>query len=62
MGGVTYAHMIPDALAYGPNSSQPIAGERLGGGHQSNEAIRISDLLDGIRVYMNALLEIDGKL
>lgn len=64
MGGGTYARKLPCAVCYGMG----IKGEKIpfpdgsGGGHQPDECVRIENLLNGIKVYICALLSIDEYL
>jgi succinyl-diaminopimelate desuccinylase len=57
MGGGTYARCLPRALGYGPG----VPGQQnpFGGAHQANEAQRIENLLNAIRVYVRAALSLD---
>lgn len=57
MGGGTYARKLPRALGYGPG----IQGQEnpFGGAHQANEAQRIENLLNAVRIYVRAALTAD---
>ncbi len=59
MGGGTYARAIPNAVGFGPNRMDLPLPAGVGDGHQADEGIIIKHLLDGIRIYTRALLELD---
>jgi succinyl-diaminopimelate desuccinylase len=63
MGGGTYARKIPRAVGYGPSRpdlKKPFP-EGNGWAHQANEAVRIKNLTDLIRVYVPALITLDSS-
>lgn len=59
MGGGTYAREIPNAVGFGPNRMDIRLPAGVGDGHQADEGIVLKYLLDGIRIYTRALIEID---
>lgn len=64
MGGGTYARKLPRAVCYGPgikDEKKPFP-DGSGNGHQPDECVRIENLLNGIKVYIYALLSIDEYL
>ncbi|MEG0754148.1 MAG: Sapep family Mn(2+)-dependent dipeptidase, partial [Angelakisella sp.] len=64
MGGGTYARKLKNAIGFGmenPGEPTPFAPGH-GGVHQPDEAIRIQDLLDAIKIYVISMLEIDKLL
>lgn len=64
MGGGTYARKLPRAVSYGPSikdEKKPLP-DGSGDAHQPDECVRIENLLNGIKVYIYALLSIDEYL
>lgn len=64
MGGGTYARKLPNAVGFGPGRpdiKKPFP-EGRGWGHQPDEGVRIQSMLDMVRVYVLALMEIDRSL
>lgn len=59
MGGVTYAQKLPNAIPFGPNRHDLPAPLSCGRGHMANEAMRIQDLLNALKIYALALLCVD---
>ncbi len=60
MGGGTYARYIKNAVGFGIDTdTKPDYKEGHGGVHQPNEALLATDLLDAVRIYVLALIEID---
>ncbi len=59
MGGGTYARELPNAVAFGPNRMDLKLPEGVGDGHQADEGICVQYLLDGLKIYVKALLELD---
>lgn len=63
MAGGTYARKLPNAVGFGLgiNHEKPIslfpAGH--GGAHGPDEAVLVDDLIDGAKIYLRALLEMD---
>lgn len=63
MGGGTYARKLPRALGFGPGrkieipSSLGITG---GGAHQANEVQCIQNLIDAIKIYVKAIIALEG--
>lgn len=64
MGGGTYARKLPNAVGFGPGRpdiKKPFP-EGRGWGHQPDEGVRIRSMLDMVRIYVLALMEIDRSL
>ncbi len=61
MGGVTYAKKLPNAIAFGPNRCDLPSpfGLGRGSGHMPDEAVRIQDLTNGLKIYVISLLRLD---
>lgn len=59
MGGGTYARELPNAVAFGPNRMDLKLPEGVGDGHQADEGVCVQYLLDGLKIYVKALLELD---
>ena len=59
MGGITYAHKLPNSIAFGPNRVHSDSPSSYGIGHTANEAILINDLMNLIKIYTVTLNEID---
>ena len=61
MGGGTYARKLPNAVAYGPDIAEKERpdGPDRGGAHQPDECVNIQMLLNGIKIYILALMELD---
>lgn len=64
MGGGTYARKLKNAIAFGPGiqGEKPHFPAGRGGGHQPDECIRVQGLLDGLNIYIQALLKMDELL
>jgi succinyl-diaminopimelate desuccinylase len=58
MGGGTYARKLPRALGFGPGV--PNQENPFGGAHQADEAQRIENLLNAIRIYVRSALKLDA--
>ncbi len=60
-GGATYARKLPYAVAYGPHfpKRQLPFGQGRGKEHMPDECVNIAQLLDAIKIYVLAILEID---
>ncbi|REK71926.1 Sapep family Mn(2+)-dependent dipeptidase [Paenibacillus paeoniae] len=61
MGGATHARKLPRAVAFGPSrsdQSKPFPPGR-GGPHQPDEAVKLQNIWDAIKVYIHALLLLD---
>lgn len=64
MGGGTYSRHLKNAIGFGmenPGEETPFAPGH-GGVHQPDEAIKIQDLLDAIKIYVISMIEIDKIL
>lgn len=64
MGGGTYARRLPNAVGYGagiPNQPSPFGKDR-GDGHQPDECVKIQDLVNAVKIYCLALIELDTLL
>ncbi len=61
MGGVTYAKKLPNAIPFGPNRGDIPSpfGLGRGKGHLPDEAVRIQDLENGLKIYVLSLIRID---
>lgn len=59
MGGVTYAQKLPNAISFGPNRDDLPTPLGWGRGHMANEAVRIQDLLNALKIYALSLHRID---
>lgn len=61
MGGGTYSRKLPNGIGFGPGVPDMVnpfpAGH--GSGHQPDECIELRVLLNGLKVYILALLELD---
>ncbi len=66
MSGGTYARLLQPAIAYGmgsPNGNiDPPFPPGQGRAHQSNESVHIPRMRKGMRIYVEALMEIDRWL
>ena len=64
MGGGTYAKHLPNAAAFGPEfpGLVPPVGPGRGGVHMPDEAASIKALMDSVKIYALAILEIDRLL
>jgi succinyl-diaminopimelate desuccinylase len=63
MGGGTYARKLPRALGFGPGRKAeipPSLGITGGGAHQANEVQCIQNLLDAIKIYVKAIIALEG--
>ena len=59
-GGGTHSRVFPRSIPFGPLASDPRIKRPFGGPHASHEAVFVDDLLQGIRVYVMALLRLDA--
>ncbi|WP_250229792.1 Sapep family Mn(2+)-dependent dipeptidase [Anaeropeptidivorans aminofermentans] len=60
-GGGTHAKHFPNSVPYG--ARVPLkAGEKskFGGAHAADEAVRIDDLLEAIKIYISAIVRLDA--
>ncbi|GHV58743.1 hypothetical protein AGMMS49579_26350 [Spirochaetia bacterium] len=63
MGGGTYARKLPCALGFGPGRKTEIPsslGISGGGAHQANEVQCIQNLIDAIKIYVKAIIALEG--
>lgn len=65
MGGGTYARKLPRAFAYGmgmpgEKNGHPMLRPGHGGGHEPDEALKLSSLMEAMKIYCVALIQIDG--
>ena len=63
-GKMSYAHSLPNAIAYGPifpNAPSPFEDQR-GRDHTPDECININNILKAIEIYVMAVLELDDIL
>lgn len=58
-GGGTYARCFPNSIPYGPVYLEPGLPKRYGQPHEANEAACIEQLLEGIKIYVLALMKLD---
>ncbi|GIO86137.1 peptidase M20 [Paenibacillus faecis] len=61
MGGATHARKLPHAVSFGPSRSDignPFPAGR-GKPHQPDEALRLQDIWDSIKIYIHAVLLLD---
>lgn len=64
MGGGTYSRHLQNAIGFGmesPGDEHPFAPGH-GGVHQPDEALKIEDLLNAIKIYVISMVEIDNLL
>lgn len=64
MGGGTYARMFPHAIASGfglPKQKKPCPPGH-GGGHQPDECVSLTNLKNGIAIYVKTLMDLDKLL
>ena len=57
MGGGTYARKIPNTVGYGPGRSDRLL--KWGNGHEADECVYIENLEKAIKIYIEALVELD---
>ena len=63
MGGGTYARHLKNAVGFGMEDSGPSPfGPGHGGIHQPDEAVRFQGILEGIGIYVQAIVEMDRLL
>lgn len=67
MGGGTYSRVIPDAISFGmgmPGASEDLSflPEGHGGVHGRDEVLFVQDLLNCARIYLPAIVQLDGLL
>ena len=60
IGGGTYARHFPNAAAFGPEHPERPAPAFAGPIHGIDEAARISDLLEALKIYIVALLRLEA--
>ena len=58
-GGGTYARCFPASIPYGPVYLDPGLSKKYGQPHAANEAVSIEQLLEGIKIYVLALMKLD---
>lgn len=60
-GGATYARLLPNAVAYGPHFPRRVLPFEEGRGkeHMPDECVEIQNILDSIKIYVLAIMEID---
>lgn len=63
MGGGTYARKLPNCVAFGPEFplSTIETTEFLGGPHQKDEAMKLSDLYDAVEIYADVLVTLASE-
>lgn len=59
MGGGTYARLLPNAVAFGPERTDRPLPDGAGNCHQADEGIRWEDLSDAVCIYARALEALD---
>lgn len=57
MGGGTYARKIPNMVGFGPGRNDILV--KWGNGHEANECVSIENLEKAIKIYIEALIELD---
>ena len=63
MGGGTYARRLPNAVGYGAGVKGPSPfGKDRGDGHQPDECVRVQDMVNAVKIYCLALVELDKLL
>lgn len=64
MSGGTYARKLPRAVGYGPGLffQQKPCKSGHGKGHQPDECVCIENLLNGVEIYVRALLMLDKEI
>lgn len=63
MGGGTYARKLPNAVGYGAGIKGPSPfGKDRGDGHQPDECVRIQDMVNAVKIYCMALIQLDQML
>ena len=70
MGGGTYARMLPNAFAYGVGGMQEseedkemkkrLFGPGHGGAHEPDEALNLGLLLEAMKIYTMAVVELNS--
>ena len=60
IGGGTYARHFPNAAAFGPEHPERPAPAFAGPIHGSDEAARLSDLMEALKIYIVALLRLEA--
>lgn len=58
-GGGTYSRIFPNSIPYGPCLLNTGKQTKHGEPHAANEAVSINQLMQGLKVYVIALLELD---
>ena len=61
MGGVTHARWIPGAVGFGPGRCDVAEPDGIGHGHEADEGVSVDALLDAVRIYVRAVLWLDGQ-
>ena len=59
IGGSTYARHFPNAAAFGPEHPERPAPDFAGPIHGIDEAARLSDLMEALKIYIVALLRLE---
>ena len=60
IGGGTYARHFPNAAAFGPEHPERPAPDFAGPIHGIDEAARLSDLMEALKIYIVALLRLEA--
>jgi succinyl-diaminopimelate desuccinylase len=60
MSGGTYARLLPNAVAFGPEPAGESKPAGQGGPHEPDEALNLKDFVDGCQVYAAAVSRIDA--
>lgn len=58
IGGGTYARNFPYAVSFGPEHKDRPTPDFVGGIHSANEGVAVYDLMEALRIYITALLEL----
>ena len=58
-GGGTYSRIFPNSIPYGPCELSLGNQRKYGGPHAANEAVSIDLLMQGLKVYVIALQQLD---
>lgn len=64
MKGATYCRSIPNAIPFGPEMDQdaPAFPVGRGGIHQADESMSVNELINAVKIYVAALVELDAML
>jgi succinyl-diaminopimelate desuccinylase len=60
MSGGTYARLLPNAVAFGPEPAGGAKPAGQGGPHEPDEALNLKDFVDGCQIYAAAVERIDA--